>query len=258
VNVRPKWRNTRLLLKNRPLKRFPSKLMTVSFSSRPKPVLLCILDGWGCSNDLTHNAISQANTPCWDRLLAHYPHAQLMTSGLDVGLPEGQMGNSEVGHMNIGAGRVVMQELPRISLAAQDGSLAQNAELQRFIATLKASGGNCHLLGLLSDGGVHGHITHTLAACKALTDAGVPVVVHAITDGRDVAPDSAARFIDDFVARMPKGASVGTVIAGSTSAALWRWASSTTARNSSGFIAAMPRMYISKSAASMRSALCTT
>ncbi len=160
-------------------------------SSRPKPVLLCILDGWGCSSNPADNAISQAQTPCWDRLLTTYPHAKLNTSGLDVGLPEGQMGNSEVGHMNIGAGRVVMQELPRISLAASDGSLATNSMVRQFIAELKASGGSCHLLGLLSDGGVHAHQDHIIALTKIVATEGVRVHIHAFLDGRDTPPASA-------------------------------------------------------------------
>lgn len=166
-----------------------------TLSSRPKPVLLCILDGWGCSTNPQDNAIYQANTPCWDALLATYPHSQLMTSGLDVGLPEGQMGNSEVGHMSIGTGRVVMQELPRISAAIKDGSLAKNVELQHLIAALKTSDGACHLMGLLSDGGVHAHYEHILALAEILSTHSIRVYLHLFLDGRDTPPSSALQFV---------------------------------------------------------------
>ncbi len=165
-----------------------------------KPVLLCILDGWGESAEREHNAILQANTPNYDALRAAYPFGLLDASEGAVGLPSGQMGNSEVGHMNIGAGRVVMQDLPRIDAAILDGSLANNAALQEFIAKLKTSGGTCHLLGLLSDGGVHSHVNHMVALANVVADAGVKVAVHAFTDGRDVAPKSALGFVTTFEA----------------------------------------------------------
>lgn len=163
-----------------------------------KPVILCILDGWGESDTREHNAIAQANTPNWDRLRASYPFGTLDASENAVGLPQGQMGNSEVGHMNIGAGRIVMQDLPRIDAAIADGSLANDVELQKFIAALKQSGGTCHLLGLLSDGGVHAHQAHIATLAKIVAAAGVPVAVHAFTDGRDVAPKSATTYIAQF------------------------------------------------------------
>ena len=165
-----------------------------------KPVLLCILDGWGESDSYEHNAIMQATTPHWDMLRTSYPFGTLSASELDVGLPTGQMGNSEVGHMNIGAGRVVMQELPRIDAAITDGSLAQNAALQTYIAALKKSGGTCHLMGLLSNGGVHAHSDHMAALATIVASHGVPVAVHAFTDGRDTAPKSALGFIAEFAA----------------------------------------------------------
>lgn len=178
----------------------------------PKPVVLCILDGWGIGPTPEANAPVLAKTPTFDRLMAECPHDTLITFGPDVGLPSGQMGNSEVGHTNIGAGRVVAMDLGQIDLAIEDGSFFQNAEIVAFAEKVKAAGGTAHLMGVISDGGVHGHIEHTLAAAKAITDHGVPVVIHAITDGRDVAPQSSATFIPDLVARLPKGASVGTVI----------------------------------------------
>ena len=169
----------------------------------PKPVVLCILDGWGLSDDTKANAPYLANTPTFDALMAEGPHAQLITHGPDVGLPSGQMGNSEVGHTNIGAGRVVAMDLGQIDLAIEDGSFFHNEALQSFIAKVKAAGGTAHLMGLVSDGGVHGHLDHIVAAAKAATDAGVPVALHAITDGRDVAPKSAFTYIAELEDRLP-------------------------------------------------------
>ena len=171
---------------------------------RPKPVVLCILDGWGESNETDHNAIAAAHTPHWDSLRARYPFGTLSASQGDVGLPNGQMGNSEVGHMNIGAGRIVMQELPRIDAAVADGTLATNAELVRFIAALKASGGTCHLMGLVSDGGVHSHQSHMAALANILTAAGIPLAIHAFLDGRDVPPKSAEHAITQLCRDAPK------------------------------------------------------
>ncbi|MFD1911800.1 2,3-bisphosphoglycerate-independent phosphoglycerate mutase [Halodurantibacterium flavum] len=177
----------------------------------PKPVVLCILDGWGISPSAEGNAPLLAQTPTFDALMARCPHAQLVTHGPDVGLPAGQMGNSEVGHTNIGAGRVVAMDLGEIDLAVENGSFATNPALMDFIARLKATGGTAHLMGVVSDGGVHGHVTHLLAAIRAITGAGVPVVVHAITDGRDVAPSSARDFVSDLARQMPGDTVVGTV-----------------------------------------------
>jgi 2,3-bisphosphoglycerate-independent phosphoglycerate mutase len=167
---------------------------------RPRPVVLCILDGWGERADRADNAILLAKTPNWDRLMARYPHAHLQASELSVGLPSGQMGNSEVGHMNIGAGRVVMQDLPRIDRAVADGSLADFPALRDFVAALKKSGGKAHLLGLLSPGGVHSHQDHLAALANILDKAGLEVVVHAFLDGRDTPPKSALDFLARFAA----------------------------------------------------------
>src|SRR4249920_3376071 len=123
-------------------------------NSRPRPVVLCILDGWGERPPSADNAIDRARTPVWHALLASWPHAHLEASDHYVGLPDGQMGNSEVGHTNLGAGRVVMQDLPRIDKAIADGSLARMPALQDFIARLKKSGGTAHVMGLMSPGGV--------------------------------------------------------------------------------------------------------
>ncbi len=160
-------------------------------AKRPRPVVLCVLDGWALNPNENDNAVAQADTPVMDRLLQASPNATLVTHGEDVGLPPGQMGNSEVGHMNLGAGRVVVQELPRIDKAVRDGTLADAQALQDVIAALKESGGTAHLMGLLSPGGVHSHQRHIAALANALIAAGVPVAVHAFTDGRDTPPMSA-------------------------------------------------------------------
>ena len=177
-----------------------------------KPVVLCILDGWGIGPDPATSAPAQAHVPNFDRLWNTCPHATLTTFGPDVGLPRGQMGNSEVGHTNIGAGRVVAMDLGAIDLAVEDGSFARNPELLAFAAKVKAAGGTAHLMGVASNGGVHGHITHVVAAARALTALGLPVALHAITDGRDVAPSSAGTFVADLEAALPPGARIATVI----------------------------------------------
>ncbi len=176
----------------------------------PRPVMLVILDGWGWREDVADNAVQVADTPTFDRLMAG-PHAFLRTSGLDVGLPPGQMGNSEVGHLNIGAGRVVMQELPRIRLAIADGSMAATPAIQGLIAALQASGGACHLMGLVSPGGVHAHQDHALALARILADARIPVRLHAFTDGRDTAPQSGADDLARLQSALPPSARVATV-----------------------------------------------
>jgi len=169
---------------------------------RPKPVLLCILDGWGHRTERTDNAIAQAKVPTWDRLVATCPHSVVETSGLDVGLPPGQMGNSEVGHMNIGAGRVMMQDLPRIDAAIADGSLRKNPALAGFIAKLKASGGTAHMIGLLSPGGVHSHMDQIAALARLLDGAGINVAIHALLDGRDTPPSSGLGFMEAFLGKI--------------------------------------------------------
>ncbi len=177
----------------------------------PKPVVLCILDGWGLREETSFNAPVLANTPNFDRLMATCPNNTLITFGPDVGLPRGQMGNSEVGHMNIGAGRVVAMDLGQIDLAIEDGSFAANAALQDFIARMKASGGTAHLAGLTSPGGVHSHQDHIVAAARVIAEAGVPVAIHTITDGRDVPPQSAREQLAAFSAALPQGARIATV-----------------------------------------------
>ncbi len=180
-------------------------------SSTPKPVVLCILDGWGLSEDTAANAPHLARTPTFDRLMATCPHATLVTHGRDVGLPTGQMGNSEVGHTNIGAGRVVAMDLGQIDLAIEEGTFFENDALQRFIQRLRGTGGTAHLMGVVSDGGVHGHIDHVLAAAQVIADAGVPVALHAVTDGRDVLPRSARTYFQRLEEGLPRTARIATV-----------------------------------------------
>jgi 2,3-bisphosphoglycerate-independent phosphoglycerate mutase len=177
----------------------------------PKPVVLCILDGWGLSEQEEGNAPLQAHTPHFDRIMQG-PNAQLLTHGRDVGLPVGQMGNSEVGHTNIGAGRIVPMDLVKIDDAIADADFATQPALQDFIATLKKSGGVAHLIGLVSDGGVHSQMSHLIAAVDAITKHGVPVAIHAITDGRDVAPKSAQAYIKELESRLPQTAQIATVV----------------------------------------------
>ena len=176
-----------------------------------RPVMLVILDGFGWREAAEDNAVRQARTPTFTRLWQSQPHAFLHTSGRDVGLPDGQMGNSEVGHMNIGAGRVVKQELVRIGDAVADGSLAKIPALTEFIGKLRASGGTAHLLGLVSPGGVHSHEDHAVALAKILRGAGVKTVLHAFTDGRDTPPQSAAEDLARVSAALPDDVNIATV-----------------------------------------------
>jgi len=161
-------------------------------ASRPKPQLLLILDGWGHRVETADNAIALAKLPNWRRLLAECPHTLVHTEGRFVGLPDGQMGNSEVGHMNIGAGRIVYQDLTRIDAAIEDGSFFDNSELNAACEAVSASGGTLHLFGLLSPGGVHSHEKHIFAMIEIARRRGVARVdVHAFLDGRDMPPKSA-------------------------------------------------------------------
>ena len=163
--------------------------------------MLCVLDGWGHREEPRDNAIAAAQTPVWDRLVRTSPMTYLATSAKEVGLPEGQMGNSEVGHMNLGAGRTVMQVLPRIDDASMQG-YAGNAGLQQFITALKKSGGTAHMLGLLSPGGVHSHMEHFPTMVKSVVAAGVPVALHLFADGRDTPPKSVLEYLSWFEAQL--------------------------------------------------------
>ena len=166
--------------------------------ARPDPLVLCILDGWGERPQADDNAIAAARTPVWHRLLARWPHAHLQASEHYVGLPDGQMGNSEVGHTNLGAGRLVLQDLPRIDAAIAGGKLAAMPALRDFVGRLKESRGTAHLMGLLSPGGVHSHQHQIAAFAHILAEAGLPVAVHAFLDGRDTPPKAAASYLQKF------------------------------------------------------------
>ncbi len=168
-----------------------------------KPVMLMILDGFGIAPKSEGNAVSLAKKPNFDRLLEKYPHSELQASGLFVGLPDGQMGNSEVGHLNIGAGRIVYQELTRITKSIADGDFFTNEALVKAMENAKKTDGALHLMGLLSDGGVHSHIDHLRGLLEFAKKAGVQnVYVHAFMDGRDVPPSSGKEFIEKAEAMM--------------------------------------------------------
>ena len=164
-----------------------------------KKVILMILDGWGKSPDPKVSAIDNANIPFINSLYTKYPSAQLRTDGLNVGLPEGQMGNSEVGHMNLGAGRIVYQDLAKINLAVKNHTLSKEQVLIDAFAYAKTNNKPIHFLGLVSDGGVHSHTSHLRGLIDATQDFGLEkVFVHAFTDGRDVDPKSGKKYIQDL------------------------------------------------------------
>lgn len=162
-----------------------------------KKVILCILDGWGVAPASDSNGISVAKN--WPELLKKYPNSTLEASESFVGLPETQMGNSEVGHMAIGLGRILLQDLPKIDNAFANGYVNNNSQVLEAIANLKASGKSCHVMGLLSPGGVHSHINHIKQAAILLAKQGIPVFIHAFLDGRDTPPKSAINYMDEFI-----------------------------------------------------------
>ena len=168
-----------------------------------KPVVLVIMDGFGINPSAKHNAIAAARTPHLDQIFATCPTTQIGASGMDVGLPDGQMGNSEVGHTNIGAGRVVYQELTRITKSIQDGDFFENPTLKAAMEHCKEKGTKLHLLGLLSDGGVHSHNTHLWALLEMARRMGLEkVFVHGLLDGRDVPPTSGKDFVAEALRKM--------------------------------------------------------
>ncbi|MFT4849178.1 MAG: 2,3-bisphosphoglycerate-independent phosphoglycerate mutase [Sediminicola sp.] len=170
-----------------------------------KKVILLILDGWGVTQDPSVSAIAQANTPFVDSLYTKYPSSELLTHGMNVGLPDGQMGNSEVGHMNLGAGRIVYQDLAKINLAVENNTLNTEPVLKEAFAYAKENNKKVHLLGLVSNGGVHSHINHLKGLLTAADNEGLSeVFVHAFTDGRDVDPKSGARHIANLQDHMSK------------------------------------------------------
>jgi len=181
---------------------------------RPKPVLLLILDGWGYREDKASNTLALANLPNWRKLLADYPHTLVETHGLHVGLPDGQMGNSEVGHMNIGAGRIVYQDLTRIDAAIADGSFFHNAALLQACAAAKSAAGTLHVFGLLSPGGVHSQEEQIFAMLDLAAKQGVGrIAVHAFLDGRDTPPQSARASLEKLQAKCAQlpGAFIATI-----------------------------------------------
>ena len=178
--------------------------------SQSRPVVLCILDGWGERKETENNAVALAKTPVWDRLKKTVPGSQLQASEQYVGLPPGQMGNSEVGHMNLGAGRVVTQDLPRIDQAIDDGSLQDHKILSDLVIKTKMAGGRIHLAGLLGPGGVHSHQKHTIALAKILLSQGALITLHLFLDGRDTPPRSAKGFLLDLLDQLP-GVPIGTL-----------------------------------------------
>lgn len=177
-----------------------------------RPVMLVILDGYGWREESADNAVRLAKAPVFTGLWESSPHAFLHPSGRDVGLPDGQMGNSEVGHLNIGAGRVVMQELVRIGDAVAAGSIANLPAFIELVDALKKTGGTCHLIGLVSTGGVHSHQDHGAALAGYLHKAGIRTVMHAITDGRDTPPQSAGQDLQRLQAALPEGVPIATVV----------------------------------------------
>jgi 2,3-bisphosphoglycerate-independent phosphoglycerate mutase len=187
---------------------------------RRKPVVIIVRDGWG-ENPYPEwnqaNAVYLANTPVADALMRDYPHVLIHTSGEDVGLPDGVMGNSEVGHQNIGAGRIVDQEVMRITRSIRDGSFFENKVLGEAIAHVKSTGGSLHLLGLMSDGRVHSDLDHAFAVIELARRAGIDpkrFVLHAITDGRDTSPTSGIGFIQQLEGQLAESGigRIGSVV----------------------------------------------
>ena len=165
-----------------------------------KKLILLILDGWGISSDKDKSAIDQAKTPFYDSLINNYPNAQLLTHGESVGLPKGQMGNSEVGHMNIGAGRIVFQELAKINKEIETGGFRKNKKLNELVDNAISNQKNIHLIGWLSDGGVHSHVSHLYELIDLIESKNSnSTFIHAFTDGRDVDPKSGINHVKKLI-----------------------------------------------------------
>lgn len=173
-------------------------------NNKKEPFVLCILDGWGLSDKKEESAIYKANPEFFNSLMEKYPHSELEASGIYVGLPDGQMGNSEVGHTNIGAGRVVFQDLPRITKAVKDNKIKKNDAYKECVKLTKKANGRVHLIGLLSDGGVHSHIDHIIDIAKNLAKEKLTVYMHCLLDGRDTAQKSAITYINKFIEETKK------------------------------------------------------
>ncbi len=177
----------------------------------PSKVALIILDGWGIAPDSSSNAISQSSTPVWDNLLATQPHTTLDASENHVGLPQHQMGNSEVGHMTIGGGRIFQQDLDRINDAIKTNALSTKPQFLRFLKSMKEDGGFCHMMGLFSSGGIHSHKDHLLALLSTISENKIPIWLHLFLDGRDTTPQSALGYIKDLQKNLPSNANIATL-----------------------------------------------
>ena len=184
----------------------------IRINKTSKPITFCILDGWGISKNNFKNAVKNAYTPNFDYLNNNYPSTQILASGEDVGLPKGQVGNSEVGHMNIGCGRVLKQNLLRIDESINSGSLKKHDLINNFVNEVSLGNGATHILGLVSSGGVHSKDNHILELANILVRKNIKVIIHAFTDGRDVLPNSALSSLVKFNSKLPKGASIGSVM----------------------------------------------
>jgi 2,3-bisphosphoglycerate-independent phosphoglycerate mutase len=175
------------------------------------PLVLVILDGFGCGDDVPSNAIGNAKTPNFDRFLKENPFSKLVTNGPSVGLPEGVMGNSEVGHLTLGAGRVIYQDLSKINKAVESGEFTENTEFKRTIENLKTSGGRLHLLGLFSNAGVHSDMNHFYPLCEMANRENIKTYIHAFTDGRDTSPTSGKDFAREFISKIPNNTDVASI-----------------------------------------------
>src|SRR5580698_10604094 len=178
---------------------------------RYDPVVLAVLDGWGCRDASHGNAIAAARLPNWHALLARYPHTTLLASGEAVGLPKGVMGNSEVGHTNLGSGRVVAQGVTVIDAAIANGEFAESETLHRAFAHVARTGGRLHLMGLLSDGCVHSSIRHLFALIDAAVAEDCAIAIHAFLDGRDTPPRSASQYIERLERKLDAGGRAGSI-----------------------------------------------
>ena len=176
-----------------------------------RPVVLCILDGWGLRAERVGNGPILAKTPVFDRLMAECPNSTLIAHGPAVGLPEGSIGNSEVGHLHIGAGRTILMEMQRINRAIETGEFFSNPALVAFSAAIRRSGGSAHIAGIISDVGVHGLASHIVNAARAISESGLRVWIHALTDGRDSPPGKAVEFVESLQNRLPSGVQIATV-----------------------------------------------
>ena len=176
-----------------------------------KPVVLCIMDGWGLDKKSEFNAVELAQTPNFDYLSKNYPYSTLDASGEAVGLPKGQVGNSEVGHMNLGSGRVVLQTLPKIDRAFSDDKIKKNKNFQNFLSNHKKDK-TVHLLGLCSDGGVHSHCNHIIGMAKLLHEKNLKTVLHIFSDGRDSSPKQLGYLIKEFESQLPKSINIVTLV----------------------------------------------